>query len=70
MSNTNTASLRGRGRPAKYPFASLNVGQDFSLPNPPVSLRACAYLYAKRHNMTFETHGVKGTPAIRVVRTA
>ena len=48
---------RGKGRPAIYAFAALRVGKSLVRPLKMANnLVTSAYLFGKRHNMTFKSH--------------
>ncbi len=61
-----TMPLPGRGRPRKYPFLEMQLGDSFWSDG--VSIRACASQAGKDHNMKFTTR--KDGEGIRVWRTA
>ena len=54
----------GVGRPSRYPFADMEVGDSFFVPDAPANRLACAATWAtKRYNRRFITrvveHGVR-----------
>ena len=65
QSNVPVAPPVGRGRKAKYPFASMKVKDSFFTEE--VNARLSAYAYGKRHDMTFTTRA-EGS-GIRIWRT-
>jgi hypothetical protein len=67
----------GRGRPRKYPFPDLRVGQSFVVPvgredpdSVAARVRVSASMYGKRHRVSLTTRWVPGAAAIRVWRVA
>lgn len=66
-----STSKRGRGRPAKYDFAGLKVGDRRGITRP-LAIRnnfvTSAYLWAKRHGIKIVTEQLEKT--VRVYRTA
>jgi len=49
-----------RGRPIKYPFREMEVGESFFHGSLGPSMSSAAYQYGKRHDMTFVISTVKG----------
>lgn len=62
----------GVGRPAKYPFDDLAVGDSFFVPVPAVRFSGQLYSAGKRYGKTFASRSVveKGVEGTRVWRTS
>lgn len=56
MTYTVDKNVPYRGRPARYPFASMDVGDSFLVTDAAwLNARTCAYSYGRRHNMKFKS---------------